>query len=74
MAADERVADVRVALICTVCGKIEMGRPGQKHRGLEGHPVGGAPMRRATAGDVAAVQAEWAKRAASDRMQAVKPG
>lgn len=67
-------AEEHVALICTVCGKLEQGRPGMRHRGLEGHGLGGAPMRRATTADVAAMNARTAARADDDRMQAVKPG
>ncbi len=68
-------ADEHVPVICPLCRKVEMGRPFvTKHLGLEGHPLGGVPMREATAGEVAAVSAAWAKRAAADRVQAVTPG
>jgi hypothetical protein len=63
-----------LVLVCPVCGKIERGRPGQKHGGLKGHPLGGETMREATPEELAAVNAEWAARQAAERMQAVTPG
>ncbi len=68
------MSDERVALICPLCKVLEVGKPGRKHRGLEGHPIGGVPMRPATAQEVASANAKFAERVAAERMQAVTPG